>query len=145
MASFNEPANKKKAADCSKRCFPSKEKAFFKAALRHLSSVKLWLKNVVIFSSCCDLGTRAQTSLVKPNFKYFESCTEYVKMKNKNLKYPSKRRTITHNRCLLSSFSSLLIKKAQMTLCKHEYEARAFFYFPKCFYQLFFFKQHPTF
>lgn len=61
MASFNEPASKKKAADCSKRCFPSKEKAFFKAALRHLSSLKLWLKNVVIFSSCCDLGIRAQT------------------------------------------------------------------------------------
>lgn len=66
MASFNEPANKKKAADCSKRCFPSKEKAFFKAALRHLSSLKLWLKNVVIFSSCCDLGTRTQTPVVKP-------------------------------------------------------------------------------
>ena len=61
MASFKEPASKKKAADSSKRCFPSKEKAFFKAALRHLSSLKLWLKNVVIFSSCCDLGTRAQT------------------------------------------------------------------------------------
>lgn len=74
MASFNEPANKKKAADCSKRCLPSKEKAFFKAALRHLSSLKLWLKNVVIFSSCCDLGTRAQTSVVKPNFKYFVIC-----------------------------------------------------------------------
>lgn len=89
MASFNEPANKKKAADCSKRCFPSKEKAFFKAALRHLSSLKLWLKNVVIFSSCCDLETRVQTSVVKANFNYFEYFIKYVKMKNKNLKYSS--------------------------------------------------------
>lgn len=55
MASFNDPANKKKAADCSKRCFPRRAKAFFKAALRHLSSLKLWLKNWVIFSSCWEL------------------------------------------------------------------------------------------
>lgn len=95
MASFNEPANKKKAADCSNRCFPSKEKAFFKAALRHLSSLKLWLKNAVIFSSCCDLGTKAQTSMVKPNSRYFESFTEYMKIENKNLKHPSKRTIIT--------------------------------------------------
>lgn len=97
MASFNEPANKKKAADCSKRCFPSKEKAFFKAALRHLSSLKLWLKNVVIFSSCCDLGTRAQTPVVKPNFKYFVILyrTSKNRRKKKTLKHPSKKRTLT--------------------------------------------------
>lgn len=97
MASFNEPANKKKAADCSKRCFPSKEKAFFKAALRHLSSLKLWLKNVVIFSSCCDLGTRTQTSVVKPNFKYFVILYWICKNggKKQTLKHPSKKRTLT--------------------------------------------------
>lgn len=74
MASFNEPASKKKAADCSKRCFPSKEKAFFKAAFRHLSSLKLWLKNVVIFSSCCDLGTKQKHKVVKPNLKCSTKC-----------------------------------------------------------------------
>lgn len=117
MASFNEPANKKKAADCSKRCFPSKEKAFFKAAFRHRSSLKLWLKKVVIFSSCCDLETRAQTSVVKSNLKYLESFIEYVKIEN-NFQHPSKRRT---NRFLLSSFSSpFLIRKAQNTL--HTYK-----------------------
>lgn len=103
MASFKEPANKKKAADCSKRCFPSKEKAFFKAALRHLSSLKLWLKNVVIFSSCCDLGTRARTSVVKPIFKYFESFTEHVEVENKNLKHPSRKTTSGMGMCQQAS------------------------------------------
>lgn len=45
MASLSDPANRKKAADCSKRCFPSREKAFFKAAFLHRSSLKLFLKN----------------------------------------------------------------------------------------------------
>lgn len=60
IASFSEPASKKNAADCSKRCFPNKAKAFFKAALRHLSSLKLWLKKAVIFSSCWDLRKEMQ-------------------------------------------------------------------------------------
>lgn len=55
MASLREPANRKKAADCSKRCFPSREKAFLRAAFRQRSSLKLFLKNWVIFSSCWDL------------------------------------------------------------------------------------------
>lgn len=54
-ASFKCPANKKNAAECSKRCLPSKEKAFFNAALRHLSSVKLFPKNCVILVSFWDL------------------------------------------------------------------------------------------
>lgn len=54
-ASFKCPANKKNAAECSNRCLPSKEKAFFKAALRHLSSVKLFPKNCVILVSFWDL------------------------------------------------------------------------------------------
>lgn len=45
MASLSDPASRKKAADCSKRCFPSREKAFFKAAFRQRSSLKLFLKN----------------------------------------------------------------------------------------------------
>ena len=56
MASFSDPARRKKAADCSKRCLPSREKAFFSAAFLQRSSVKLFLKNLVIFSSCCDLS-----------------------------------------------------------------------------------------
>lgn len=55
IASLSDPASKKKAADCSKRCFPSREKAFFNAAFRQRSSLKLFLKNWVIFSSCWDL------------------------------------------------------------------------------------------
>lgn len=54
-ASFKCPASKKNAAECSKRCLPSKEKAFFNAALRHLSSVKLFPKNCVILVSFWDL------------------------------------------------------------------------------------------
>lgn len=65
MASLSDPASRKKAADCSKRCFPSREKAFFKAAFRHRSSLKLFLKNWVIFSSCWDLKGANDTSQYK--------------------------------------------------------------------------------
>ena len=55
IASLRQPANRKNAAECSNRCFPNKEKAFFKAALRHLSSSKLCPKNCVILESFWDL------------------------------------------------------------------------------------------
>lgn len=44
-ASFNAPPSKKKAAACSNLCLPSNAKAFFNAALRQRSSVKLFAKN----------------------------------------------------------------------------------------------------
>ncbi len=54
-ASFRDPASRKKAAECWKRCFPSREKAFFSAAFLQRSSLKLLLKNDVIFTLCWDL------------------------------------------------------------------------------------------
>lgn len=87
MVFFKELVNKKKVVDCLKRCFLSKEKVFFKAVLRYLFLLKLWLKNVVIFLLCCDLGIRVRILVVKSIFKYFEFFIEYVEVENKNFKY----------------------------------------------------------
>lgn len=56
IASLRAPARRKNAAACSNRCFPSKANAFFRAALRQRSSVKLFEKNWVIRSSLLDLN-----------------------------------------------------------------------------------------
>ena len=61
MASFTASPSRKNAAALSNFCLPSRENAFFKAALRHRSSEKLFLKNWAIFSSCTDLQMLKQS------------------------------------------------------------------------------------
>lgn len=125
MASFSEPANKKKAADCSKRCFPSKEKAFFKAALRHLSSLKLWLKNVVIFSSCCDLE-KWEHWWVKPNWECLQSCTHA--WKQLRIKTSTSKSSNFWCKQFLSISSFLPVRKANKSFIYVQMEGRVFFF-----------------
>ena len=61
IASRMAPAKRKKAAACSNRCRPSSANAFFSAARRHLSSLKLFLKNPIILESLTDLKRYSYT------------------------------------------------------------------------------------